>query len=356
MAYHVDIVEGESSLAAWWDDWCDLTRRAIGFQPFYQPTWVEVWRRTMDVGREPVLLGVRDDAGRLVALLPMVEVVGLGGSGLWPMSFHTSDNVTALYAEDAPEVFLKLAEGLEQLFESHVFVWLPLIEKTFWQTLKDALGHSRIFNAARVRTVDVSLRVDLQTAQIEPTGKSAKKRRYEQRQLEAFGEVRYESLTDAASVEGFVPRLRWLERQSWKAQADTGLFRLQGSREMYSELLPKLAAEGKACIDVLYAGEEVLACQVGLLGEGVYGLHNTSYHPGFSEYSPGTHLLTYSMCRARDHGVRVYDFMQGEQIYKKRLATSEETLMEVSLFAPRLSGMVCRVLTGIRLKGLKQPS
>lgn len=332
------------------EDWEALAKRTVNPQPFFMPAWVRHWRRYMDVDRVPVIVCVWDSTDALQAFWPFVEMSGIGASGLWPMSFHTADQFAPLGALNATELAASLADGLAELMQEQAFLWLPLVSESIWIALEPILRERGLLRGACIKKSDTRLWTDfnqLDPEVLEPEGKVAKKRRYEWRQMEKLGAVRIEYLDTAETVEGFVPRWRWLERQSWKHEAQTGLLHLKGSREMYGALLPELAGQGSMCFEVLYVGEDVAACQIGLLDRAYYGLHNTAYHRAFAAYSPGTHLLLHSMRRARERGIGCYDFMQGAQDYKQKLATGSERLVDATLYARGWQGWTHRALRAL---------
>lgn len=344
MSVEVTVLRGEAVLKEHRVAWEALFAKVVRPQAFWHPSWLEVWHETMDGGRVPVVLVLKDAGGGWCGLWPFVEVPGLFGCGLWPMSFHTADAFEPLLAETGPEMYAALAGGLEALLGEYAFVWLPLVPEGFWEAL-NGVSNVRVSKAARVRPVSERWQWR-EEKRLWPLGEPDKKARYARRQLERWGEVRFERLETREAVEAFVPRLRWVERQSWKHSEGKGLFALPGARECYGQGLPALAERGLACVEVLHVGAEVAACQVGLLAPGYYGLHDTVYHPAFAECSPGAQLLALSMYAAHERGVRCYDFMQGGQDYKQRLANHREVLLEITLFAGNLVGLAHRVLLG----------
>ena len=162
--------------------------------------------------------------------------------------------------------------------------------------------------------------------------------RYYERQFSEFGDISYQFYQSVGEVQDFLPRIKWIERQSWKHDARTGLFCINGSRKFYDILLPMLAEKNNVEIDALYVGNECVAYQLGFIHPGYYAVHNISHQRAYSKLSPGLHLQLHVFERLFKSNVPFFDFLQGNHTYKDRYKPDTEALMEATLFSKSLRG------------------
>ena len=84
-------------------------------------------------------------------------------------------------------------------------------------------------------------------------------------------------------------------------------------------------------VDVLDTGDgQAAACVFGYSDEDCYYLYNSSFDPSHSALSPGVVLLTSLIERAIGEGLTRFDFLKGDETYKRRLGAVYRPLYTVT--------------------------
>jgi len=249
-----------------------------------------------------------------------------------------------------PDTLQALVDALEATLDVYAFVWLPLVRSEFfreeiaWQPGDNA--RSRVI---RIREQNPFLLVEGSFAdwfESHTSPKARKTLRWQRRQLEEKGAVAFHRWAQPDDLRDGLRICAGIERKSWKGQQRRGIFSDPQFRAFYQKLLPELAAAGRLEVSALSVDGYYIAYEVGLReAGGWYGMHNIAFLPEYAPYSPGKHLLLHTIEEAFASDTKRYDFLQGDFEYKKRYATHETTLHDVSLFAPGLAGRIVRSLT-----------
>jgi CelD/BcsL family acetyltransferase involved in cellulose biosynthesis len=118
----------------------------------------------------------------------------------------------------------------------------------------------------------------------------------------------------------FFEKMIVLHTAYWQGRGKPGAFATPFSRAFHREIIASQTGPGAAELLELSAGEQVL----GYLYNFQYGERVYSYQSGFSYSDDNRHrpgLLAHALAieRARQRGMRVYDFLAGEAPYKARL-------------------------------------
>lgn len=118
----------------------------------------------------------------------------------------------------------------------------------------------------------------------------------------------------------FFDKMVALHTAYWQGRGKPGAFATPFSRTFHREIIASQAAPGAAELLELSAGSQVL----GYLYNFQYGERVYSYQSGFSYSDDNRHrpgLLAHALAieRARQSGMRIYDFLAGDAPYKARL-------------------------------------
>src|SRR5688572_15248738 len=135
------------------------------------------------------------------------------------------------------------------------------------------------------------------------------------RRLESKEDARWAlvpSRNRAALVEGMETFLR-LHRMSG---ADKAEFMDERMSAFFRAMAEELADTGWLDLAILRVGEEPASAYLSFLyGDRLY-LYNSGYNPRFAKASAGMALLAYRIHKAILQGVRVFDFLRGDEPYK----------------------------------------
>ena len=131
-------------------------------------------------------------------------------------------------------------------------------------------------------------------------------RRY-RRKLESAGPCGLEVFETPEHMEHALATYIDLEDRSWKRGEGQGVGKNESNHAFYTELLPRLARDGRAVVSFLMQGGVAVAGAIDLrLGEAAYGSHAT-YAESAAALSPGNVLNALLFEWHAAHGVRRYE-------------------------------------------------
>ena len=310
------------------------------------------WLEERASNRWPVALVWRDETGLLVGIWPFIEVPAIGGKGLWPAVSEVA-NLSEPLIDPASQIDIEnIRVGLSLLLKEYCFIWVPLLTETWLKRYLPDYGKS-IGAFARCRERSRTLYADLAVPQFEDYlssvvgAKTRKMLRYDTGQLSKRGPISFRVCKNPAEIQQNWVELESIEMASWKRTSPDRHLSHPLFRSFYRKLLPKLAAAGRIEITMLIVGDMAVAFEMGLIGQGYYGLYHIAYLEDFARTSPGKQLLMHNLERSHREGRFVFDFMQGNHEYKRRFKTSTEMLSELLLCPRTVRGALNYYLTRI---------
>ncbi len=132
---------------------------------------------------------------------------------------------------------------------------------------------------------------------------------------------------------GLLARMAEVERrkQVHGARGDRLVARAPG---FFNYLFKNLAPAGRLIFAVMEKGEQLLAYQLGFRVGRIIWDYTTAFDPSFGNLSPGTMLLPQVFDYAHHHGYEEFDFLRGDEPYKRRLAKSTHATWRVQVWKP----------------------
>ena len=137
---------------------------------------------------------------------------------------------------------------------------------------------------------------------------------------ERLGPLALKAANNPSQALEFFEKMTVLHTAYWQGRGKPGAFASAFARAFHREIITSQDAPGEVELLELSAGQEVL----GYLYNFQYGARVYSYQSGFAYSDDNRHrpgLLAHALAieRARDRGLRVYDFLAGDAPYKARL-------------------------------------
>ena len=313
------------------DAWDALHARSRLRSPFLAWTWQRQWVEVFGGGRRLELRRVVDGAGRLLALLPLVEV----GPDRWLLTggSDVSDYLDLIALSDREEeawaALLGARAGDRATWELHA---VPAASPTV--TAMPALA------AAVGLTVETPVEercpiLDLPDSWEALLASLSRKHRHElTRKLRRFEreapEARLAWASAPADVEARLDAFLALHRRSRQGKAKFMDARME---RFFRRAIPALAARGGARLAFLDLPEGPIASFVTLEWDGTLGLYNSGFHPERASLSPGLVLLAHVIRDAIERGRRRFDFLRGEERYKYEFGPTPEAVHAVTIGA-----------------------
>lgn len=336
----VELVTSTEALAALRAEWDALLRPG---QLFLGPTWALTWLEVS--GAEALVPVVRDAAGELVGLVPWCRDgrdVAFCGAQLG------ADHLDVVAREDAGEAVAELAlaalrdAGVRRLRLAHLsadgalrrVLHRPALPFAFTERLATLAHH-----VEPQGTFDELL--------AEKYSRGARKRF--RRLLEAFEarpDAGVEVITGGAAAQTLLDRVLAVHGVGLTEEST---FDTELQRRFHAQLIPAFAAEGRLLGLALTAEGRDLAIDYMFRDSTRIYAYQSGMAPDEATPSPGTLLAYLSL---RDHVFAgdglAYDFLDGDEDYKRRWKTGTRLLYDVVVDLQRRQGGVRGALAGIR--------
>lgn len=168
-------------------------------------------------------------------------------------------------------------------------------------------------------------------------GYSANMRKITRRTLRRAGDqVRMADHTEIGDVETVLSEARRLHTLSRGKKGDAGSLGRSGYMEFHRELIRSLSHGDALYMKFLVSAGTPIAYRHGFLVDGVYYDYQTGYDPAHERLRPGFVILALVVEDLIRRGVRRFDFLRGDEPYKRHWASKDRRSYRYLIFPPRL--------------------
>ena len=123
-----------------------------------------------------------------------------------------------------------------------------------------------------------------------------------------------------------------LHRARFAALGKTSGFLREVKLDFHRRLMKREEGQGTFVVFAeILSGDKVVGSNYGFWHKDRYGLLQQGYNPGFSEYAPGKLLFYYTAEHLGPAGLRIFDFLRGDEAYKTEWATGTVSTYQVGL-------------------------
>jgi CelD/BcsL family acetyltransferase involved in cellulose biosynthesis len=292
--------------------------------PVWQRTWWEFFGD--DSQLKLVTVGYGDgDTGMIAPLVARDGTVSfLGGTDLVDYhDFICTDGPSESCLEALLRSLVNTEDAHTVLLES-LREGTPTIER--FRDVAEAAGW-----AVDVRQEDVAPRLELPASWEEYVSSLRKKDRHELRRklrrLEAAGDVRHVELRAREDIESGMTGFFALHRMSTPEKDEF----MTPERELFfREVSARLADAGVTRLTFLEIDGERVATSLSYVVGGVRYLYNSGYNPERRDLAVGLLNHALSIKASIEQGVKVFDFMRGNESYKYHLGGVDRNVFRLS--------------------------
>ncbi|MBF5041095.1 GNAT family N-acetyltransferase [Aggregicoccus sp. 17bor-14] len=317
----VQVVTDRAAFMALEPEWNALVSQT-GDELFYRHEFLRVWLDNFAPGAQLRVLTLREPDGSLSAALPLLlEKSNMYGAPVRQLVSAANPHSCRF------DVVAREPEAAAQAFLAH------LRQDRGWDVLRlndvpeGGAGWQLHAAAARAGLATGSweslqspyfplpARHDAFLATLQSKFKANCRRR--RKKLEERGQVRFERYDggvelDAKLEEGFA-----LEASGWKGQRGTAMAQDVRTRGFYTELARESARNGRLTLYFLRLDDRAVAFQFGLTHGERYLLLKPGYDERLKECSPGQLLMEEAVRDCIARGVREFDFLGPDMVWKR---------------------------------------
>jgi len=321
-----------------WERWWRVDVQAEVFQSF---AWARAWWQSFGSGIK-LCTPVVHERGEPVFILPLVQ----RGSRVSILGIPEADYADFVCSHPRPEEPFALA--LHTLLRSSV-AWNEC-------ALENLAAHSRILQCWPRLPADLRHWLQVRPAESCPTiilgdkrnevldsltGKKHTRRRLNK--LGKAGQVTFRHIETKAEAQEQLTNFFRAHLLRCALLAKTSRFEDPGMCQFVRALMEQFDLKKELRFAVVELSGQPIAWSIGFLVNGKFGYYQQTFAVDAEEYAPGEVLMYYLLDYAKLNVEREFDFMRGEEFFKRRFATDVRQSCNLYLERPGLAGEMRRL-------------
>ena len=320
-------------LATAWDRLWRSDPHAEVFQRF---TWARAWWQSFG-SRFKLCVPVVYERGQVGFILPLVE----RGGTLRFLGSPQSDYSDMLCCHPRPAQFLAIA--LEALLWSAPG-WKECILSNLrpdshivraWSELPSQL---RRHLQLRVRHSCLTIPLGERRESVIDSLLASKHMRRRLQKLQKVGVLSFRHIESPTEAQQQLTHFLRCHRRRCAVFARTSAFEQPEMRSMMRTLVAQLDLRRELRFGVLELNGRPLAWSLGFQANGKYAFYQQTFDMDAEEYAPGEVLLHYLLSYAKESVAREFDFLRGDEFYKRRFASQVSQCRTAYLQRPSIRG------------------
>ena len=322
---NIEVEEGSEALTRLRSEWQAMFR-ASGAPPFLSWEWLSTWHKWFGREKHPFLLCARE-SGNLIALLPLcVEKrqssrfsPGLKRMSFMGESYGASDYLDILalpgFKQKSADIFI------EYLALPHSFDLLELegiaADSYTLQSLARCFANDGRFSY-RIVPQYICPRMSLDSRWEDLLERSRRSDYFKRciRRLNKIASFEFRVISDVNEIPAAFGRLLELHVGRWIERGGSSAFRTAEQKGFTFDAAAELAGAGMTRFEEIWLEGECRASLFGFESGGCYYFFLSGFDQAWSKHSLGFTLLWLSIREASRRGLKMYDFLRGDENYK----------------------------------------
>ena len=326
MALRVEIVSQQARFIELAPHWDELWRQCNG-EIFQSHAWIAAWLRAYRA-KVRLRIAVAWQGTELVAAVPLVIRRKLGLHRLEWAAQSLSDYCDVLATPDAAPYLRDLWSAIWRLGGFDVVNVQQIKPEALTRRLLDESETISRRGHWQKRCYAINCVWSGGEAWFRSLGKKGRNNFWRGERILASlgGEIKFHCIDphdqsiEAELLQTFALKRAWL--RAAKPQSEL----LGRDGEALEAMLRAVAGTGQMRLFILTCGDKMAAISINFIcGQGMQA-YLTAYDPAFDRASPGMILIVRYTRWAFDHGLRIVDFLRGDEAFKSRLANCEVIL------------------------------
>jgi CelD/BcsL family acetyltransferase involved in cellulose biosynthesis len=308
--------------------WDTLLEEAGVDHPFLSHEWVRTWWECFGAGHDLHVLVVKDGE-RAIAIAPLMRTrgwfYGLPVHRLEIVGNVQTQRFDVISARRRPEAYRAIWRTLllqrarwDVLILSHLPAGSPTL--TMLTSMAQGDGYlTGVWRSAEAPYIPIEGDWDAYFSRLSPKLRANLRRRG--RRLQDLGDVRMEVVESAREAGDALEEGLRIEAAGWKGRSGTAIAADEATHRFYALLAQRAAVRGWLRLHFLRVGVRRVAFDFSLLYAGKAYLLKPAYDPAFAACSPYSQLLVRILQDHFDRGVKEFDFLGQDDVWKLDWAT-----------------------------------
>jgi CelD/BcsL family acetyltransferase involved in cellulose biosynthesis len=300
----------------------DHLHASVGAPVTARRTWLQVWLDT-HTGYEPFVVGLHTPEGALAAVALLATSKRAGVTRVVPMGHGTSDVVTMSALDD------RYAEALASLVAEHLRTVRPWNLTARHTSQLDPVVPHLIQRLRHAQLLDGDVSPVMRATQGDSlnayvSSSHRKGGNWLRNRLRREGvALDVAHLADPAEVAEALPEVEDVHRlRDHQLGRDSPMDSPEGLT-FFRELVLRHAERDEVRLTTLRLGGALAAYALCFADGDTYRMWNCRFDPEFAPHSPGKLAIDEAIAQALRDGVKTYDFMRGDEPYKRGYSNDE---------------------------------
>ena len=307
---NLEVIDDVAELVHLHDQWTELVDKIPTSSPFHSPEWLITWWQHFGSGGLHVITFRTD---RLVGLVPCFLHEWAGRRQLTLIGSGISDYLEPpILSEYRTAVIESLSQHLDEWTEWEVLNWQDLSADSAFRSMAADCGLSLESDAPCSL---VSLTGSFEAYWLARPGHLRQNTRRDRAKAESKVSMVFEVVEDANDE--LLGSILDLHTARWKTHGLPGMVEANHSKEFLMEAGTALGERDMLRIAMLRIDDEIGAAVVLLKRKTKLYNYLTAFDPAYAELGLGRSLLFECFRYAYAHGYTAWDFLRGEEPYKK---------------------------------------
>ncbi len=329
--YRIDCLTSADELLRLKADYIAFTRRIVDVPIFLDWHWIITWLRFYNRRLSPWVLVAREESGQIAGIAPwMVVTQRWGPLRLRQVNFIGAGDIfpchlTVLVDENQRA---QISNDFLSYLNSHQRQW-DVVDLdsaasacAFRQNIGAACG--RVFEKRSFNCHFISLPDSWQSYHKSLSKKLRRNLRYYHRRLqrENTGAIAFHRITAEAELKGAMDGLIAMHHKRWHLKGQVSAFDERRFEGFHREMSRVALERGWLRFFQLKVDDQVIAALYAFRYRDVFYVYQMGFDPSWGRYSPGRLLTAHVIQAAIKEGARVFDWLRGEQQFKRAWANN----------------------------------
>jgi CelD/BcsL family acetyltransferase involved in cellulose biosynthesis len=322
----IEKIQSIDAFATLEKEWNELLSKSEESTFFLKWDWIFAWWEHFGSTGDLFVLLIKNSSGELLGLAPFYINKKWQGLPIKALSYIGSEPISSEYLDIicAPEHKESVAVSIVGYLSKQSFLWDCIALN---DTLDDSVSYTLLQNKLSDRGF-ISVNSGRQLCpylelpsseqdlldKLSSSLRSTIKRKTKKMLKDG---ITFQRTSDVANIDSHMNSLFSLHQKCWNARGKPGTLKDEDKKKFHLSVAANLLPKNNIRLYTLNENDNIIAALYGFQYGGSIFYFQSGYDPEWSEYSPGTLLMWNAMNDAIQEGAQLFDFLRGDESYKK---------------------------------------
>jgi CelD/BcsL family acetyltransferase involved in cellulose biosynthesis len=340
---NLSIIDNRDDFYSLSKEWNNLLGNSNSDTIFLRWEWLYNWWLVYGEGIHQLFIVIVRDSNRLLGIAPLYlhKKFLFNTLSFLGVNVVCSDYLDFILLRDYEEDVLRT---ITSFFQKHKNIWDVLklndipSESNNLRLIKSNLINNRIM----IKTKNICPYIDL-SADWETVFKSysSNLKNIIKKKLHKYEDLSFISVSNEKDVDDLFPEFLRLNHLRFEQKKMKSPFSDERFLRFHRNILKELCKHGIIIFYFLKVKDELIAGIYLFHYDNKYYYYQSGFNPAWKNYSPGTLLFHHCIKDAHKKQIREFDFLRGEEEYKKLWTNAKRVNETVDIYNNSITGLIC---------------